>query len=205
MAPAFLRRAGVVRRRPAGAARTGDIVRLDLPNRRLDMLVDEAELERRRAAWTAPEPRFERGWGYMFQRHVGQADEGCDFDFLTRAHGRAAGEPSIYWRTEMPHDLDSALGGISGILVTPYDEDGEIAPERLAPILDRALGAGVHMPVVNGNTGEFYALTTDEACTMAARSPASSATAPRSSPGSAAASATPAGLPVPRRTRARRR
>jgi len=66
----------------------------------------------------------------------------------------------------MPHDLDSALAGISGILVTPYDADGEIAPELLAPILDRALEAGVHIPVVNGNTGEFYALTTDEACTM---------------------------------------
>jgi 4-hydroxy-tetrahydrodipicolinate synthase len=63
--------------------------------------------------------------------------------------------------------LDQALSGISGILVTPYDAAGEIAPERLAPILDRALGAGLHMPVVNGNTGEFYALTTDEACTMA--------------------------------------
>ena len=62
--------------------------------------------------------------------------------------------------------LGKALGGISGILVTPYDSDGEIAPARLAPILDRALGAGVHMPVVNGNTGEFYALTTDEAVTM---------------------------------------
>ncbi|WP_299845069.1 dihydrodipicolinate synthase family protein [uncultured Jannaschia sp.] len=66
----------------------------------------------------------------------------------------------------MTHDLDRALAGISGILVTPYDDAGEIAPDRLAPILDRALGAGVHMPVVNGNTGEFYALTTDEACTM---------------------------------------
>ncbi|MEQ8899447.1 MAG: dihydrodipicolinate synthase family protein [Roseovarius sp.] len=66
----------------------------------------------------------------------------------------------------MPHDLDTALAGISGILVTPYDDAGEIAPARLAPILDRALAAGVHMPVVNGNTGEFYALTTDEACTM---------------------------------------
>lgn len=59
-----------------------------------------------------------------------------------------------------------ALTGISGILVTPYDESGNIAPPRLQPIIDRALGAGVHMPVVNGNTGEFYALTTDEACTM---------------------------------------
>ncbi|MER0236762.1 dihydrodipicolinate synthase family protein [Fulvimarina sp. MAC8] len=66
----------------------------------------------------------------------------------------------------MAHDLDAALAGISGILVTPYDADGEIAPDKLTPILDRALSAGVHMPVVNGNTGEFYALTTDEACTM---------------------------------------
>ena len=66
----------------------------------------------------------------------------------------------------MTLSLDQALTGISGILVTPYDEHGEIAPERLSPILDRALNAGVHMPVVNGNTGEFYALTTDEAVTM---------------------------------------
>ena len=63
--------------------------------------------------------------------------------------------------------LDQALSGISGILVTPFDRGGDIAPDRLAPIVDRALGAGLHMPVVNGNTGEFYALTTDEACTMA--------------------------------------
>ena len=62
--------------------------------------------------------------------------------------------------------LDQALTGISGILVTPYDDSGDIAPGRLAPILDRALAAGLHMPVVNGNTGEFYALTTDEACAM---------------------------------------
>lgn len=66
----------------------------------------------------------------------------------------------------MPHDLDTALTGISGILVTPYGPDGDIAPERLTPIIDKALAAGLHMPVVNGNTGEFYALTTDEACTM---------------------------------------
>ncbi|MDO5612522.1 MAG: dihydrodipicolinate synthase family protein [Paracoccus sp. (in: a-proteobacteria)] len=64
--------------------------------------------------------------------------------------------------------LDQALTGISGILVTPYDDAGEVAPVRLAPIIDRALTAGLHMPVVNGNTGEFYALTTDEACTMVA-------------------------------------
>ncbi|HEY8594205.1 MAG TPA: dihydrodipicolinate synthase family protein [Devosiaceae bacterium] len=63
--------------------------------------------------------------------------------------------------------LDEKLAGISGILVTPYDDAGEIAPARLAPIIDRALDAGMHLPVVNGNTGEFYALTTNEAETMA--------------------------------------
>lgn len=66
----------------------------------------------------------------------------------------------------MRRTLDQALTGISGILVTPYDGNGDIAPQKLVPILDRALGAGLHMPVVNGNTGEFYALTTDEASTM---------------------------------------
>ena len=62
--------------------------------------------------------------------------------------------------------LDQALTGISGILVTPYDANGDVAPARLAPIVDRALAAGLHMPVVNGNTGEFYALTPDEASAM---------------------------------------
>lgn len=64
-------------------------------------------------------------------------------------------------------DLRGVLSGISGILVTPYDENGDLAPAKLKPIIDRALSAGVHFPVVNGNTGEFYALTTDEAITMA--------------------------------------
>jgi 4-hydroxy-tetrahydrodipicolinate synthase len=69
---------------------------------------------------------------------------------------------------QMALDLDTALTGISGILVTPFDDRGDIAPQNLVPILDRALAAGVHMPVVNGNTGEFYALTVEEACVMVA-------------------------------------
>lgn len=81
---------------PLALLKTGDIVRMDLEARTLDMLVDEGELAARRAAWKAPEPRFERGWGYMFQRHVGQADQGCDFDYLTAAFGQAAGEPDIF-------------------------------------------------------------------------------------------------------------
>lgn len=66
----------------------------------------------------------------------------------------------------MTERFRKALTGISGILVTPYDADGEVAPQKLAPIIDKALAAGVHMPVVNGNTGEFYALTIDEAIAM---------------------------------------
>ncbi|MFG6518668.1 L-arabinonate dehydratase [Sulfitobacter sp. 1A13496] len=81
---------------PLALLKTGDIVRMDLEARTLDMLVDEDELAARRAAWKALEPRFERGWGYMFQRHVGQADQGCDFDYLTAAFGQAAGEPDIF-------------------------------------------------------------------------------------------------------------
>ena len=59
--------------------------------------------------------------------------------------------------------LRQALTGISGILVTPFDADDALAPQRLAPIVDRAVNAGVHILVANGNTGEFYGLTIEEA------------------------------------------
>lgn len=62
--------------------------------------------------------------------------------------------------------LAAALTGISGILVTPFDSDDRPVPQRLVPIVDRAVAAGVHIMVANGNTGEFYGLTTDEAETM---------------------------------------
>jgi 4-hydroxy-tetrahydrodipicolinate synthase len=59
-----------------------------------------------------------------------------------------------------------ALTGISGILVTPFDDQDAVAPKCLQPIVDRAVQAGVHILVANGNTGEFYGLTTAEAETM---------------------------------------
>src|SRR6202047_1014395 len=62
--------------------------------------------------------------------------------------------------------LHRALTGISGILVTPFDAHDRLAPGRLMPISDRAINAGVHILVANGNTGEFYGLTTSEAETM---------------------------------------
>lgn len=76
--------------------RTGDLIRVDVEKRRLDVLISEAELAERRAQWLPPKPRYERGYGWLFQRHVAQANEGCDFDFLTDSFGESAGEPDIF-------------------------------------------------------------------------------------------------------------
>jgi dihydroxy-acid dehydratase len=64
--------------------KNGDRIRLDVPARKLELLVSEAELEKRRKAWKAPRPRREdqRGYRKLFMDTVTQADRGCDFDFL---------------------------------------------------------------------------------------------------------------------------
>jgi dihydroxy-acid dehydratase len=67
---------------PLALLREGDRVELDVAARRLDMLVDDGELARRRASWVAPKSIYPRGYGRMFSEHIKQADEGCDFDFL---------------------------------------------------------------------------------------------------------------------------
>jgi dihydroxy-acid dehydratase len=72
---------------PLALVQTGDGIRLDVEARTLDMLVEEAELERRRAAWRPPPPRDERGYRRLYEDHVLQANEGCDLDFL---RGRSA-------------------------------------------------------------------------------------------------------------------
>jgi len=81
---------------PLALVRTGDIIRVDVPNRSIDMLVDEETLARRRAEWVAPADKFERGYGWMFSRHITQANDGCDFDFLKTEFGKPAGEPDIF-------------------------------------------------------------------------------------------------------------
>jgi dihydroxy-acid dehydratase len=79
---------------PLALVRSGDPIELDVPGRRLDLKVDEQELKRRRVAWKPPTPHYGRGYGAMFARHVTQANEGCDFDFL--AEGPPVPEPRIY-------------------------------------------------------------------------------------------------------------
>jgi len=79
---------------PLALVRDGDLIELDIPARRLQLKVDEGELQRRRAAWRAPEPRYKRGYGALFAQHVTQANEGCDFEFL--ADQAAVPEPDIF-------------------------------------------------------------------------------------------------------------
>ncbi|MGO1077168.1 IlvD/Edd family dehydratase [Inquilinus sp. CA228] len=74
---------------PLALVRTGDQIRLDTAGRRLDLLVDEAELARRAAEAPPPRPAPDRGYARLFHDSVLQADEGCDFDFLVP--GRKAG------------------------------------------------------------------------------------------------------------------
>lgn len=81
---------------PLALLRNGDTVRLDVPARRLDVLVSDEELEQRKSDWVQPEKKFERGYGWMFSKHILQADKGCDFDYLETAFGKPIGEPDIY-------------------------------------------------------------------------------------------------------------
>ena len=69
------------------------MISLDVDARTINLDVSDDGMARRRAAWKQPEPRYERGYGWMFSKHIKQANEGCDFDFLRdrlRRAGRRA-------------------------------------------------------------------------------------------------------------------
>jgi len=67
---------------PLALVENGDLIEIDVPARRLELKVGADELARRGAAWKRPAAKFERGFGALYQQHVTQADQGCDFDFL---------------------------------------------------------------------------------------------------------------------------
>jgi dihydroxy-acid dehydratase len=81
---------------PLALVKTGDMIALDIPARTLNMEVSDVELAARKAAWTPPAPNYERGYGWMFSRHIKQANEGCDFDFLETSFGKPVSEPVIF-------------------------------------------------------------------------------------------------------------
>lgn len=79
---------------PLALVQDGDLIELDVSQRRLTLHVDDPTLAQRRAAWTPPSTSWDRGYHRMFASHVTQAHEGCDFDFL---HGHSSNrEPDIY-------------------------------------------------------------------------------------------------------------
>jgi dihydroxy-acid dehydratase len=81
---------------PLALVRNGDQITLDVAARTINLDVPEAELEKRRATWKQPETHYERGYGWMFTKHIKQANEGCDFDFLQTDFGAPVGEPEIH-------------------------------------------------------------------------------------------------------------
>jgi dihydroxy-acid dehydratase len=79
---------------PLALVRNGDLIELDVQQRELNLKVEASELSRRKASWKQPPRKYERSYGAIFSRHVKQADEGCDFDFL---EGTAAvADPEIH-------------------------------------------------------------------------------------------------------------
>jgi dihydroxy-acid dehydratase len=81
---------------PLALVRNGDQITLDVAARTINLDVPEAELAKRRAEWKQPEKHYERGYGWMFTKHIKQANEGCDFDFLQTDFGAPVGEPEIH-------------------------------------------------------------------------------------------------------------
>ncbi|MBV1696393.1 MAG: dihydroxy-acid dehydratase [Hyphomicrobiales bacterium] len=79
---------------PLALVETGDEIEVDVSRRLIHLHVSDAELERRRKAWKPLPARYQRGYGKMFQEHIGQADDGCDFDFLEA--GSEVAEPEIH-------------------------------------------------------------------------------------------------------------
>jgi dihydroxy-acid dehydratase len=70
---------------PLALVKNGDRIRLSVSGRKLELLVDEAELARRRSAHRPLESKAERGYAKLYMRSVLQAEQGCDFDFLRKA------------------------------------------------------------------------------------------------------------------------
>jgi dihydroxy-acid dehydratase len=81
---------------PLALVETGDFISVDIARRSIALEVPEEVLKGRRSRWQAPKPRYERGFGWLAARHMTQAHQGCDFDFLETSFGAPVSEPAIY-------------------------------------------------------------------------------------------------------------
>ncbi|OGA07339.1 MAG: dihydroxy-acid dehydratase [Betaproteobacteria bacterium RIFCSPLOWO2_02_64_14] len=79
---------------PLALVKDGDRIELDVERRRLQLHVDDAELMRRRRLWQPPAPHYARGYGALYAKHITQANQGCDFDFMHA--GAPTPDPEIH-------------------------------------------------------------------------------------------------------------
>ncbi|KKB07090.1 dihydroxy-acid dehydratase [Devosia geojensis] len=81
---------------PLALVRTGDLICVDVAARSIRLEISDEEMAARRQAWQPPARHYERGYGWIYSRHVQQANEGCDFDFLRAQFGANPPEPAIF-------------------------------------------------------------------------------------------------------------
>jgi dihydroxy-acid dehydratase len=87
---------------PLALVKDGDMISIDIDARGINMLVSDEEIAKRKAAWVKPIPKFTRGYGVLYLKHIQQADTGCDFDFLEPGYSEGTapqatpGEPEIH-------------------------------------------------------------------------------------------------------------
>ncbi len=87
---------------PLALVKDGDMISIDIAARGINMMVSDEEIAKRKAAWIKPIPKFTRGYGVLYLKHIQQADTGCDFDFLEPGYSEGtspqtvAGEPEIH-------------------------------------------------------------------------------------------------------------
>jgi dihydroxyacid dehydratase/phosphogluconate dehydratase len=80
---------------PLALVQDGDMISLDVEARRIELMISDTEMASRKAAWVAPPAKFSRGYGALYLKHIQQADQGCDFDFL-QPDFADSGDPEIH-------------------------------------------------------------------------------------------------------------
>jgi len=81
---------------PLAFVQNGDIISVDVDARSIQLEISDEEFATRKAAWATPPLRYERGYGHMYSKHITQAQDGCDFDFLETSFGKPVPEPDVY-------------------------------------------------------------------------------------------------------------
>jgi dihydroxyacid dehydratase/phosphogluconate dehydratase len=80
---------------PLALVKDGDMISIDIDARGINMLVSDDEIVKRKAAWVKPIPKFTRGYGVLYLKHIQQADTGCDFDFLAPDYNEGAAPNTV--------------------------------------------------------------------------------------------------------------